>query len=67
MEQERIYREGGLTVATLAERLGVPEYRLRRLINQQLGHRNFVSFVNGYRLTEAMAALADADQARGPV
>jgi AraC-like DNA-binding protein len=67
MEQERIYREGGLTVATLADRLGVPEYRLRRLINQRLGHRNFVSFVNSYRLAEAMSALADGDQARVPV
>jgi AraC-like DNA-binding protein len=67
MTQERAYREGGLTVAALAQRLGVPEYRLRRLINQRLGHRNFVSFVNGYRLAEAMAALADAGQARVPV
>jgi len=67
MEKELIYREGGLTVATLADRLGVPEYRLRRLINQRLGHRNFVSFVNSYRLAEAMSALADGDQARVPV
>ena len=67
METERIYREGGLTVATLAQRLAAPEYRLRRLINQRLGYRNFVSFVNGYRLAEAMAALADPAQARVPV
>ncbi len=66
MEQERAYREGGLTVASLADRLGVPEYRLRRLINQRLGFRNFVSYVNGYRLAEAMSALADPDQARVP-
>jgi AraC-like DNA-binding protein len=67
LEEDRIYREGGLTVASLAGRLGVPEYRLRRLINQGLGHRNFVSFVNGYRLGEAMSALADKEQARVPV
>ena len=64
MEEERAYREGGLTVGGLAERLGVPEYRLRRLINVRLGHRNFVGFANGYRLDEAMAALADPTQAR---
>jgi AraC-like DNA-binding protein len=67
MQEERAYREGGLTVGILAARLGVPEYRLRRLINQRLGHRNFTSFANGYRLAEAMAALADPAQARVPV
>ena len=29
----------------------------------RLGHRNFNSFVNGYRLAEARAALADPVQA----
>ncbi|MEG7766426.1 hypothetical protein, partial [Listeria monocytogenes] len=55
MAEEKIYREEGLTVASLAERLDVPQYRLRQLINQRLGHRNFSSFVNGYRLEEAKA------------
>jgi AraC-like DNA-binding protein len=67
MDQERAYREAGLTIASLAERLNVPEYRLRRLINQRLGHRNFVTYVNGFRLTEARQALADPAQVRVPV
>jgi AraC-like DNA-binding protein len=67
MEEERAYREEGLGIAALAERLGVPEYRLRRLINQRLGHRNFSAFVNGFRLAEAMAALADPAQEAVPV
>ena len=67
METERIYREEGLGIASLAARLSLPEYRLRRLINQRLGHRNFNSFVNGYRLTEAIAALADPSQAEVPI
>ena len=29
--------------------LGTPEHRLRALINRKLGHRNFSSFLNGYR------------------
>ena len=53
--------------ASLSQSLGVQEYRLRRLINGQLGHRNFSAFVNGYRLTEAAAALADPTQAEVPV
>jgi AraC-like DNA-binding protein len=64
---ERIYRQEGLTIAELARRQGLPEHRLRRLINQGLGHRNFNSFLNGYRLAEAMAALADPAQAQVPI
>lgn len=67
MAEEKIHREEGLTVASLAARLDVPQYRLRQLINQRLGHRNFSSFVNGYRLEEAKAALADPAQADVPV
>jgi AraC-like DNA-binding protein len=67
MEEHRIYREEGLGIASLAARLGLPEYRLRRLINQRLGHRNFSSFVNGYRLAEAIAALSDPAQAQVPI
>ena len=67
MEEDRIYREEGLGIAGLAARMGLPEYRLRRLINQRLGHRNFTSFISGYRLAETMAALADPAQAQVPV
>jgi len=67
MEEEKVYREEGLSIAVLAAKLAVPEYRLRRLINQRLGHRNFSSFVNGYRLADAMAALADRSQAEVPI
>ena len=67
MDVNRAYREEGLNIAALAARLGIPEYRLRRLINQRLGHRNFSAFLNGYRLDEAAAALADRTQAEVPV
>jgi AraC-like DNA-binding protein len=67
MRVERMHRQDGLTIAELARRLGLPEYRLRRLINQALGHRNFNSFLNGYRLDEAKAALADPGQAEVPI
>ncbi len=67
MDDDKAYRENGLSVGALATRLAIPEYRLRRLINGQLGHRNFASFVNGYRLAEAQAALADPSQAEVPV
>jgi AraC-like DNA-binding protein len=67
MATERTYRQEGLTIGLLAARLGLPEYRLRALINERLGHRNFNAFLNRYRLDEAKAALADPHQADVPV
>ena len=67
MQEERAYREEGLNIAALAARLAIPEYRLRRLINQRLGHRNFAAFLNGYRLDDATAALADPAQDQVPI
>jgi AraC-like DNA-binding protein len=67
MKNNKIYRQDGLSIAVLAAKLSIPEYRLRRLINQRLGHRNFSAFVNGYRLSEAMAALSDPAQSSVPV
>jgi len=67
IEHDKVYREPDLSIASLAQKLGIPEYRLRRLINEQLGHRNFSAFINGYRLAEAEAALGDPPQADVPV
>ena len=67
MADERIYRHDNITIGTLATKLAVPEYRLRRLINQRLGYRNFNVFLNNHRIEEAKAALADPSQAEVPV
>jgi len=67
MADERIYRHDNVTVGTLATKLSIPEYKLRRLINQRLGYRNFNVFLNEHRIEEAKAALADPTQAEVPV
>ena len=67
MTGERAYRTEDLTVAALAARLAVPEYRLRSHINQRLGHRNFNAYVNAFRLADARAALADASKRDLPI
>jgi AraC-like DNA-binding protein len=67
MADERIYRHDNLTIGTLATKLSIPEYKLRRLINQRLGYRNFNVFLNNHRIEEAKAALADPTQAEVPV
>ena len=64
---EGVYRTPGLTIASLAERLGTPEHRLRALINRRMGHRNFSAFLNRYRIAEARALLADRTHVDLPV
>ncbi len=59
MARDHAYRIDDLTLGLLALKLAVPEYRLRRAINRHLGHRNFNAYINGLRLAEARAALAD--------
>lgn len=65
--QADIWREEGLTIRKLAETLDTPEHRLRKVINQGLGYRNFAAFVNEHRITAACAVLADPVKADVPV
>jgi AraC-like DNA-binding protein len=60
MTTERAYRQEGLTIGLLAARLGMPEYRLRTVINGGLGHRNFNAFLNRYRLVPVLTIALDA-------
>ncbi|WP_379549741.1 AraC family transcriptional regulator [Qipengyuania sp. DGS5-3] len=61
------YRTPGLSISGLAEHLETPEHRLRALINQRLGYRNFAAFLNRHRITEAKAILANPDKVDLPV
>jgi len=67
VDDERVYRQEGLTITALAGQLGAPEYRLRRVINRHLGFRNFNEFLNHHRIRDACAVLADPAQARVPI
>jgi AraC-like DNA-binding protein len=62
-----VYRDSGLGIGALAERLGVPEHRLRLLINQRLGYRNFSDFLNSHRIADARAWLGDPGKVDLPV
>jgi AraC-like DNA-binding protein len=64
MEQQKVYKKEGLTIGELAELMNEQEYRLRRLINGQLGFRNFSDYVNQYRVNEACEILSDPAQTR---
>ncbi|MXY51664.1 MAG: helix-turn-helix transcriptional regulator [Gammaproteobacteria bacterium] len=53
--------------ASLADELRLPEYRLRKLIHEEMGFRNFNVFLHHYRLREACGMLSDRRQARTPI
>ncbi len=57
MKSERLFANHDLRVGTLADLIGLPEYQLRKKINQNLGYQNFNQFVNHYRISEASERL----------
>lgn len=67
MEHELGYRQEGLTITGLADQLELQAYRLRRIINRQLGYRNFNEFLNHYRVRDACDDLAEPNKAHLPV
>lgn len=64
LNDDKIFKKEGLTIGELSELMNEQEYRLRRLINGQLGFRNFSDFINQYRVMEAGKILSDPAQNR---
>lgn len=67
MNEERVYREHGLTIGRLAGKLSQKEYKLRRIINGEFGYRNFNDFLNQHRIAEAARLLIAPATRRLPV
>jgi AraC-like DNA-binding protein len=67
MRTEKLYRMENLKISTLALRLRMPEYKLRKLLNSDLGYRNFSAYISEWRLAEAKQALRDPSQAEVPI
>ncbi|MBC3765523.1 helix-turn-helix domain-containing protein [Neptunicella marina] len=59
MSQDLLYQQEGITIAELAKKLNMYEYKLRNVINGELGYRNFNDFLNYYRINEVTAKLND--------
>jgi AraC-like DNA-binding protein len=67
LEVGRIYREPGISLKDFANRLQLPEYRLRKIIHEQLGYNNYNVFLNSYRIREACQQLRDPTMRRTPI
>ncbi|WP_067585989.1 helix-turn-helix domain-containing protein [Endozoicomonas ascidiicola] len=67
MEEQKLYKQEGITISDLADAMNIQEYRLRQLINQQMGYRNFNDFLNGYRIQESCRRLISEQEYSLPV
>lgn len=67
VETERLWLDPDLKVATLARRMGEPDYRISRAITAGLGEANFNRFINAYRIRCAQDLLADPANDRIPI
>ena len=57
LENQRFYAGDNVTVKGLATAVDSQEYRVRRAINGEMGHRNFNAFINQYRVAEVAHRL----------
>ncbi len=62
MEDDKPWSDPGLTLSRLAQRLAVPEHRLRRVIHLGAGERNFSAYLNRFRINAVKQALAQDDE-----
>lgn len=67
LEVERVYRRPSLSLRELANLMGLPEYRLRKIIHEELGYQNFNAFLHDYRVKEACQQLRDPAMRRIPI
>ena len=66
MTVDKLYKEDGLTISSLAKNLSTPDYKLRKLINRELKYRNFNDFLNKYRIDEISARIKSDPKSQLP-
>ena len=61
MENKLFYTRPGATIRSLASELNLPEYRVRRVINGELGFNNFNQYLNSLRIERSLTLLKETD------
>ncbi len=65
--EQSLYLKANLKVADIARELEVSEYRVSRILKNNLNARNFNQYVNQLRVTHAKNLLSDPDKKKWPV
>jgi AraC-like DNA-binding protein len=60
MEKSKIYLEAGISLEMLSEKCKIPKHHLTQVLNERF-EKNFYTFVNEYRIAEAIARLKNPD------
>ncbi len=58
MEEKKPYLDENITIKDLSDDIGIPSHHLSIAINNRLG-KNFYTFINEYRIREALSILDD--------
>lgn len=58
MDEEKPFLNGDLTIHELSVKTGIPRHYITEVLNEKYG-RNFFSFVNEYRIREALKRMND--------
>lgn len=67
MIEDAVFKETGLTINSLAARLGTSQHRLRALINQDLGYANFSAYLNRFRIDAVKQAFENSETSHLPI
>lgn len=62
IEAEQLFLDPTLTLPVLSKHCGMTQYKMRNLINGELGFANFSTFLNAYRVEEAKQRLAQSNE-----
>lgn len=65
--EKECFLENNLSIESLAKRLGVSEYRLRGFINKTLGHTNFSTYINAYRIERIKQVFLNPENNHIPI
>lgn len=60
MLQSKVYLDTELSLDDLAHKIKIPKHHITQLLNDRV-HKNFYSFINEYRIEEAMQKLRDPE------
>lgn len=58
MKQKKIYLEPELSLEDLSDQANIPKHHITQLLNERF-HKNFYTFINEYRIEEAVSKLKD--------
>ena len=61
IETEQLFLDPALTLPVLSKHCGMTQYKMRNIINGELGFANFSTFLNTYRVEEAKRRLVQSN------